>query len=48
VYVSCDPMTLRRDAQQLAAAGYRVDRAHALDMFPHTAQVEAVVRFVRV
>jgi len=47
VYVSCDPMTLRRDAQLLAAAGYRVDRAHALDMFPHTAQVEAVVRFVR-
>lgn len=48
VYVSCDPMTLRRDAQALAAAGYRVDRAHALDMFPHTAHVEAVVRFVRV
>lgn len=47
VYVSCDPVTLRRDAQLLAAAGYRVDRAHALDMFPHTAHVEAVVRFMR-
>ncbi len=48
VYVSCDPITLRRDAQLLAAGGYRVTAAHALDMFPHTAHVEAVVGFVRV
>jgi 23S rRNA (uracil1939-C5)-methyltransferase len=46
VYVSCQPPTLRRDLQQLAAGGYQVDAAVALDMFPHTGHVEAVVRLV--
>ncbi len=46
VYVSCEPSTLGRDLRALAAAGYRVDRAHAFDMFPRTSHVEAVVRLV--
>ncbi len=48
VYVSCDMTTLRRDLQQLASLGYQADRVHALDMFPQTGHVEAVVRMVRV
>jgi 23S rRNA (uracil1939-C5)-methyltransferase len=44
VYVSCHMTTLARDLKALAPLGYVVDRAHMLDMFPHTAHVEAVVR----
>jgi len=47
VYVSCDMPTLGRDRSLLEAQGYRVDRAYVLDMFPHTAHVEAVVRLVQ-
>jgi 23S rRNA (uracil1939-C5)-methyltransferase len=47
VYVSCDPATLERDGKELTARGYIVDRSVALDMFPQTAHVEAVARFVR-
>jgi 23S rRNA (uracil1939-C5)-methyltransferase len=44
VYVSCHMTTLARDLKALATLGFQVDRAHMLDMFPHTAHVEAVVR----
>jgi 23S rRNA (uracil1939-C5)-methyltransferase len=44
VYVSCHMTTLARDLKALAALGFQADRAHALDMFPQTAHVEAVVR----
>lgn len=47
VYVSCDPPTLGRDLRELHAAGYVADRAHAFDMFPQTAHVEAAVRLQR-
>jgi 23S rRNA (uracil1939-C5)-methyltransferase len=47
VYVSCHMTTLSRDLRALHAAGFEVDRAHALDMFPQTGHVEAVVRMVR-
>lgn len=47
VYVSCDTATLRRDLEHACGAGFRVDRATAFDMFPHTAHVESVVRLVR-
>ncbi len=47
IYVSCDPMTLKRDAEALRAEGFEADRAVALDMMPNTYHVEVVARFVR-
>ncbi|MCC7534687.1 MAG: class I SAM-dependent RNA methyltransferase [Deltaproteobacteria bacterium] len=43
VYVSCNPPVLARDLAQLASHGYRADRAVALEMFPQTSHVEALV-----
>ena len=48
VYVSCHMTTLGRDLRALHAVGFEVDRVHALDMFPQTAHVEAVVRMRRI
>ncbi|MBV9952990.1 MAG: class I SAM-dependent RNA methyltransferase [Acidimicrobiia bacterium] len=47
VLVSCDPASLGRDARLLTAAGYRHVRTTLVDLFPHTAHVEAVTGFVR-
>jgi 23S rRNA (uracil1939-C5)-methyltransferase len=41
-YVSCDPATLSRDLVVLLAAGYHVDEAHLVDLFPQTFHVESV------
>jgi 23S rRNA (uracil1939-C5)-methyltransferase len=46
VLVSCDPVSLARDAGLLAAAGYRHERTEVIDVFPHTHHVEGVSRFV--
>jgi 23S rRNA (uracil1939-C5)-methyltransferase len=43
VYVSCHPAALARDAQELAAAGYRPSGLTVLDLFPHTGHVEALL-----
>jgi 23S rRNA (uracil1939-C5)-methyltransferase len=48
VYVSCHMTTLGRDLRALHAVGFEADRVHALDMFPQTAHVEAVVRMRRI
>jgi 23S rRNA (uracil1939-C5)-methyltransferase len=47
VYVSCHPATLVRDARILLSAGYRLQKAAAVDMFPHTGHSEAIVLFSR-
>ena len=46
VLVSCDPVSLARDATLLRRHGYRHDRTEVLDVFPMTHHVEAVTRFV--
>lgn len=47
VLVSCDPVSLARDAQLLAEHGYTAERVEVLDLFPQTHHVETVTRFVR-
>jgi 23S rRNA (uracil1939-C5)-methyltransferase len=46
VLVSCDPVSLARDAKLLRDLGYRHARTEVLDLFPMTHHVEAVTRFV--
>jgi 23S rRNA (uracil1939-C5)-methyltransferase len=43
VYVSCDPVTLARDAKLLVAAGYNIAEIHMVDMFPQTFHLETVM-----
>jgi 23S rRNA (uracil1939-C5)-methyltransferase len=46
-YVSCDPATLARDLVPLQSAGYRVDKAHLVDLFPQTYHLETVLHLSR-
>ncbi len=47
VYVSCEPSTLARDVKILAAHGWSLVTATAIDMFPNTPHVETVCRLER-
>jgi 23S rRNA (uracil1939-C5)-methyltransferase len=47
VLVSCDPATLSRDLPALVTAGYQVEAAHIVDLFPQTYHMESVLHLVR-
>ncbi|MBO4748808.1 MAG: 23S rRNA (uracil(1939)-C(5))-methyltransferase RlmD [Lachnospiraceae bacterium] len=47
VYVSCDPVTLKRDLELFAKKGWKVKKVQPVDMFPYTKHVETVVLIVQ-
>lgn len=47
IYISCKPSSLARDLVILKEAGYKMEQAVAVDMFPQTAGVEAIALFVK-
>ena len=46
VYVACDPAALARDAGYLRDQGFVLDEIRAFDLFPMTAHMECVARFI--
>ncbi len=44
--VSCDPVSMARDAVLLDQHGYHLERVVVVDLFPNTHHVETVARFV--
>jgi tRNA/tmRNA/rRNA uracil-C5-methylase (TrmA/RlmC/RlmD family) len=46
VYVACDPAALARDTAYLIDAGYKLEQMRAFDLFPMTAHMECVARFM--
>jgi tRNA/tmRNA/rRNA uracil-C5-methylase (TrmA/RlmC/RlmD family) len=45
--VSCDPGALGRDAGLLSADGWSLRSVRLVDLFPHTAHIEAVTGWIR-
>ncbi|MGC4081863.1 MAG: 23S rRNA (uracil(1939)-C(5))-methyltransferase RlmD [Vicinamibacterales bacterium] len=43
VYVSCNPESLAAELPGIQSCGYRISELKAVDMFPHTGHLEAVV-----
>ena len=47
IYISCNPVTLKRDLEVLVNKGYQVEEMVPVDMFPGTHHVETVVLITR-
>ena len=47
LYISCNPSILARDLKVFCSHGYRAEAVRMVDMFPHTAHIEAIVRLKR-
>jgi len=47
IYVSCDPSTLSRDLRLLLQSGFRIEKAHLVDLFPQTFHIESVFHLAR-
>ena len=47
IYVSCDPMTLKRDLEYLIDQGYRPQKTVLIDLFPHTFHIESVTLLLK-
>ena len=47
LYISCNPATFARDAQQMVQAGYELPMVQPVDMFPHTLHIELAAVFHR-
>ena len=47
IYVSCNPITLKRDSIYLKEAGFKIKSLQGVDMFPHTFHIESVMVFER-
>lgn len=47
VYISCNPDTLAEDLKVLVRKGYKTEKCVAVDMFPYTDAIEAVVALTR-
>ena len=46
-YLSCDPVTLARDANRITAAGWKIASLDLVDLFPNTHHVETLASFER-
>lgn len=48
LYISCNPVTQKRDIDILETKGYKVEHLEAVDQFPRTAHVECIALIQRV
>lgn len=46
-YLSCNPMTFRRDAKAIKQMGYKLESVYSFDLFPGTFHMETLSVFVR-
>lgn len=46
-YLSCNPMTFRRDAKAIKQMGYKLDSVYSFDLFPGTFHMETLSVFIR-